>query len=325
MQRRALDLDGLQELLWSFAAHRVLTVSGRVGILVALTSEPLTADELAQRLGLDPLATGKVVRALNALGVVEPDGDRYRVASALGDSFATGRDDLTPFLEHSHDLYERWGKSLEPWLRGEQWTSKPRSSAGVARFGAAMQAMAARIGRAVLEALDVDSVGRMLDVGGGTGTYARVFCDHNPNLRAVVLDTPEVAAIGRATFTGTDLEERIEFVGGNYLDADYGRGFDLVLIANVLHQELPDTAAELVRRAAGALAEHGRVAVVDFAIDDLHRESSVGALFAINMRSFGDTYNEPTIRSWMEDVGLTDVERTAVGSTRWIITGRRSA
>jgi len=322
MTREALDLDGLQELLWSFAAHRVLTVSGRAGILGALAAGPASPDELARRLDLDPLAAGKVVRALSALGVVQPDGDGFRLAPALAASFAPGPDDLTPFLEHSHDLYDRWGESLEPWLKGESWTTKRRSPEGVKRFGAAMQAMAAQVAAQVVDALDTDGVRRMIDVGGGTGTYARIFCERVPGLRAVVLDTPAVAEIGRTNFAGTQLEDRIEFVGGDYLETGCGGGFDLALLANVLHQEGPERAAGLVRRAARDLAPGGRVAVVDFAIDDEHRTSVVGALFAINMRSFGDTHDEPTIRGWMTDAGLTGIERFAVGTTRWLITGR---
>lgn len=323
MVREKLDLDGLQELLWSFAAHRVLTVSGRTGILGALAVGSATPDELARRLSLDPLATGKVVRALSALGIVEPDGEGYRTSPGLGASFAPGPSDMTPFLEHSHDLYERWGESLEPWLRGRSWTTKRRSPSGVKRFGAAMQAMAAQVAGRVVEVLDLDGVRKMLDVGGGTGTYARIFCESVDHLQAVVLDTPEVVEIGRASTADTPLADRIDFVGGDYLETDYGADYDLVLLANVLHQELPERAAALVRRASSALAPGGRVAVVDFAIDNRRRELLVGALFAINMRSFGDTYDEPTIREWMGDSGLVDVQRADVGSTRWVVTARK--
>jgi SAM-dependent methyltransferase len=257
------------------------------------------------------------------MGVVEPDGDGFRIASGLAGTFAPGEGDMTPFLEHSHDLYDRWGENLEPWLRGEQWTTKQRSADGVERFGAAMQAMASQIATEVVQVLDLSGLRRVLDVGGGTGTYARVFCERVPDLRAVVLDTPEVAGIGRQAFAGGPLDGRVEFVGGDYHECDYGHDFDLVLFANVLHQELPEQARALVARAAAALAPGGRVAVVDFAIDEQRREALVGALFAINMRSFGDTYDEPTIAGWMADAGLTGIRRDAVGTTRWLITGRK--
>ena len=102
------------------------------------------------------------------------------------------------------------------------------------------------------------------------------------------------------------------------------QGYDLVLIANVLHQETPDGASEMIRRSAGATASGGRVAVLDFKIDELQRENLFGALFAINMRSFGDTYTEATIRNWMADAGLGNVATTDVSRHKWLITGEKA-
>ncbi len=76
-------------------------------------------------------------------------------------------------------------------------------------------------------------------------------------------------------------------------------------------------------RGAEALAPDGRVVVVDFAIDDAQREHLLGTLFAVNMRSFGDTWTEPVIRGLMSVAGLVEVERTDLGTDRWIICGRK--
>ena len=161
----------------------------------------------------------------------------------------------------------------------------------------------------------------MLDVGGGFGQYSIAMCKANPRLHATVLDTPAVTRLGRAELEGSDVENRISFLEGDYLTTDYGNGYDLVLIANVLHQESSLRAAEMVRRSATALAPGGRLAVVDFRIDERQRENVFGTLFAVNMRSFGDTYTEPTIRSWMSDAGLTDLTRTDLSRHKWLIVG----
>ncbi len=47
----------------------------------------------------------------------------------------------------------------------------------------------------------------------------------------------------------------------------------------------------------------------------------LGALFAINMRDFGDTWNESEIRGWMEGAGLNGIHRQDVGPDRWLFTG----
>ncbi len=323
MSDERMDLDQFQRLLWGFAGHRVITVAGRTGMLRLLAERECTTDEIAAELDLDKLAAGKVVRALTALGVAAADGDRYQASPGLRQHFLPGDFDVVPFLEHSHAMYERWGETLEPWLRGEDWPVADRTPEEVQRFGAAMRAMGAQMARRVAATLDLAGVRRMLDVGGGWGHFAQDFCRRKPEIRATVLDRPEVVERARAELVDTDFAETIDFLSGDYLETEYGTDFDLVLLANILHQETADRAEELIRRAAAALAPGGRVVVVDFAIDDERHEHLLGALFAINMRSFGDTWTDPQIRGWMETAGLVDFERINLGPDRWILCGRK--
>ena len=323
MSHNEMDLDQFQRLLWGFAGHRVITVAGRTGILRLLAERDCTTDEIASELDLDELAAGKVVRALTALGVAEAQGEHYRAAAGLREHFLPGDRNVVPFLEHSHSMYERWGETLEPWLRGQEWPVAERTPEEVRRFGAAMRAMGAQMARRVADALDLDGVDRMLDVGGGWGHFAQAMCRVTPGLHATVLDRPEVVERAREELVGTKFEDRITFLPGNYLTTDYGAGYDLVLLANILHQETADRAKELVARGAAALAPEGRVTVVDFAIDDEQRQHLLGALFAINMRSFGNTWTEVDIRGWMAYAGLDEGERINLGPDRWIISGRK--
>ena len=316
-----LDLDGLQRTLWGFAGQRVITVAGRVGILHALANRAATPDEVASELDLDPLATGKVIRALSAQGLVEAEGDAYRLAGPLRRFFGGDAGDYGPYLDHLHHMYESWGENLEPWLRGESWKTTPRTPEATAQFGAAMQAVSARIARRVAETLDLEGVDTMLDVGGGWGQYAKAFRTVRPEIKATILDTPRVAGAAPESIIGTDHEDRISWLGGHYLETDYGSSYDLVLLSNILHQELGPKTAEIIRRSAVALAPGGRVVVVDFAIDDDKREHPLGTLFAINMRSFGDTWSEPELRGWLNDDGSISAQYYSVDPSIGVYAG----
>ena len=157
----------------------------------------------------------------------------------------------------------------------------------------------------------------------GGDQFAKALCAVNPGLTAAVLDIPRVAEQAPAGIVGTDFEGRISWIGGDYLETDYGSGYDLVLLSNILHQELAPRAAEIIRRSAKALSPGGSVVIVDFAIDDAKQEHLLGALFAINMRSFGDTYSEPELRGWMEEADLVDIKRQDLGPDRWLISGTK--
>ena len=122
---KTLDLDGFQRLLWGFAAHRAVTVAGRTGIFNVLADATATPDDVAAELDLDPVATGKVIRALCAQGLVEADGDGYRLIPVLKPHFRGDDDDFGPFIDHIHSMYDGWGENLETWVRGGEWTVTP--------------------------------------------------------------------------------------------------------------------------------------------------------------------------------------------------------
>lgn len=316
------NMDDLLGRLWGFAEHRVLTVAAGTGIIEAVAQQPDTPEGVAQRLELDSLATGKLMRALNAIGVLTFQNKRYQVNPSLAPYFSPGDSNFLPFLAHSHHLYTQWGATLEGWVRGEAMKPRPRDPSLVKQFGKAMQAMGSYVAKKVVESLDLKEVKRMLDVGGGMGHFSKeIMSAAGPALSATIIDEPTVAALGTEAFSGTPFAQRVAYLAGNYLEVDYGTGYDLALLANVLHQESPENGSILIARSAAALVPGGRLAVVDFAIDEAKHDHLIGALFAINMRSFGDTYCESEIRGWMTDAGLRDTKLIDLGQDRWMIIG----
>ena len=321
-----MTTDVLYERLWDFAAHRVLTTASKVGLLHRLADSdgPFTVDQLSVDLKLDPLAAGKVVRALCAMGVAKRDGDGYRLVPTLVTSFSGGVEDLAAFVLHVHAMYERWGAQLEDWLRTGQSARRKMTGSDVERFADAMQASASMLAPQLVQALDLSGARRALDLGGGIGAYARVLCEAaGPSLEVTVLDVPDVAELGERRLAGDPLESRIHFRGGDYHETDLGSDYDLVLLANVLHIDPAPRAEALIDRAAAALAPGGRLAIVEFVIDDAQHADLLGCLFAINMRSFGDTHPAPLLSSWMTGAGLAQIERVELPPAHWLIHGSK--
>ncbi|MBW1808976.1 MAG: methyltransferase [Deltaproteobacteria bacterium] len=319
-----MDIVELYDLLWDFARQRVVTVASRTGILSKLSEQAASAAELSASLNLDELATGKVVRALCALGLLQADGERYRLTPELLPHFVNSGEDLTAFIDHAHHLYDSWGASLEDWLRSGRHVRGQRTREQTKKFGRAMLASARLLAQQVVAALDgLSGVEKVLDVGGGIGGYACVFCRAKKELKVTILDVDQVAELGQQTLADTEFSDCISFQAGDYHQADFGSGFDLVLLANVLHIEKPQAAQNLIKQAAKALAPGGRLAIVDFVIDDEKRSNVMGALFAINMRSFGDAHTQPDIRGWMQAAAIDNIRCLDLPPAHWLITGAK--
>jgi 2-polyprenyl-3-methyl-5-hydroxy-6-metoxy-1,4-benzoquinol methylase len=315
--------DDVQKILWKFAEQRILTVAARTGILKHLGSGRDTIEQTAACLKLDSLAAGKIIRALSSMGILQSEGNLYFMHEPLARYFRGDKDDITAMIMHSHHLYDMWGSTLEKWLKGEELPPRQRSEEETRAFSEAMQAMGSYVAEEVSRCLDLRNVRTLLDVGGGFGHFTRVLMKKNPEIEGTVLDTPDTVKLARKNTREEPSGEKIEWREGNYLTADWGRNYDLILLANILHQENENNAKSLVAKGANALKHGGRLVIIDFSIDDEKRKMLMGALFAVNMRSFGDTYPESDLRRWMEDAGLVNIQRTDLSSFRWMITGFR--
>jgi hypothetical protein len=66
--------------VFAMMACRALMAGLELGLIDQLASGPASADELAERRGLDPVGTLALAKALASGGYLERDGSRYRLA-----------------------------------------------------------------------------------------------------------------------------------------------------------------------------------------------------------------------------------------------------
>jgi len=122
-------------------------------------------------------------------------------------------------------------------------------------FDAAMAAGGRMHGLALAKAVDWSGVGRVCDVGGGTGALLGVLLDQQPHLEGVLFDLDPV--VERAVE-----HERLEVVGGDAFVGVPGR-CDVYLLVNVVHDWDDDAVVALLRNAAAAGGAGARVVVVE--------------------------------------------------------------
>lgn len=155
--------------------------------------------------------------------------------------------------------------------------------------------------------LSLEPFTRLVDLGSGAGTYAFALLSRNPEASGVLVDRENSLPLIQDLAREEGLSDRVEAIGADFIDGDYGRGFDLALVSNILHCYGPEVAKRVVVRAAESLAPGGRMAIKDFYIaNDLSGPDS-GIWFRLTMAMNtpeGDVYTVETIRSWMVQAGL---------------------
>ena len=140
----------------------------------------------------------------------------------------------------------------------------------------------------------------MLDIGGGHALYSDAMCRRHGRLEAVVLDLPEtIREVDRK-----EVSDRVSFKTGNILTADLDeQGYDLVVIANLLHHFRADQNQEILHKAARATRKGGFCVIVDFILPK--NEAEIGQIAALldfffAVTSGGGTWTADEMLSWMK-------------------------
>lgn len=322
--------EDIQELARAFQKSRALLTAFDLDLFSILGDAALTSRELAGLAGTHPRATDRLLNALAALGLVRKHTGLFRNSEAAAMFLVRGRPGFLANLGHISNVYASWARLTQAVRTGSAGTSvRERSEQNDPGIPAFIQAMHCRAGRSagdLAALLDLSNVRRVLDVGGGSGAYAMAFCRANPELSAVVLDLPAVVPLTARYVAEAGLEGRIRALPGDYLEADFGSGFDLVFFSAIVHINSAEENARLMRKAFAALNPGGRIAVQDFVMDEDRTSPPAGALFALNMlvnTRAGDTYTESEIRAWLSAAGCEAMARLDTGPATSLLVGRK--
>jgi SAM-dependent methyltransferase len=151
---------------------------------------------------------------------------------------------------------------------------------------------------------------KLLDLGGGPGTYAAMFCHANRKLEAVVMDLPATLKVTRRILREFDRTGRVTTLPGDYrTDKIKGAPYDVILVSNILHAESEETNRDLMQRIREALVPGGILVIKDHVMGDDHTTPPNGALFALQMMlvSAGRTYSFAEISGWLQAAGFEDM------------------
>jgi ubiquinone/menaquinone biosynthesis C-methylase UbiE/predicted transcriptional regulator len=310
------------DLTWSFAGAVVFSKAAKVGLLSALAKQkdPISAKSLSSKLKLDKEAVRKILNALTALDILLKRSEKYSLKSDFKRLF-NRHEEIIDWIMHADYLAIKWYEQMEGYLKTGKIKRRIRNFEDQRSFLGAMKFNSYMIFDILIKNINLNNVKKMVDIGGGSGTYSINIVKRYKKLNSYVLDIPQSKEIALKDIKHEKLDKRIHFIGMDYFDMEFENRFDFALIANVLHQEKESDCKRLLKKTYNALKTGGRVCILDFAIDETKTKPLFGALFAINMFDFGDCYSFSQLKKWLKWSGFKNIKRRFLDSKRWIIIG----
>jgi SAM-dependent methyltransferase len=294
----------------------VLFAASDLGVFGKLAEiGPADAQTLASALKLDERGARLLLDACVAVELLTKEGTLYSNTPESSIFLVPGSPaDLSGAIRYNRDVYQAWGR-LKEFVRTGKPVEKPEIHLGEDQertrvFVMSMHYRALAIGRALIGQLDLGACTRVLDVGGGPGTYSMLIAQANQRVTCLVLDLPEVVAVAEQLIAQQGLQDRVKTLAGDYRTFTFPDGIDMVNFFGVLHQESPESIRALLKKAYASLNPGGVVNVMDMMTDSTHTRPKFSALFGVNMAltaEHGWVFADSEILGWMEEAGFTDL------------------
>ncbi len=251
-------------------SYQALSTAVRLGVFDTLGDQSLTSAELATALNAEERGVAALLLALEATGYVDANNGRFSNSTMTrkwlleseafnGQAILSFWDDLTVHIwPHAVDVI-RTGQRPTPvydWIESDPQRNRS--------FQQTLVVTALGAGEDIARKMALPpTASRVLDVAGGHGLFSIILCQHNPNLRATIIERPAALEVAAEYVAEYGMEDRIDLIAGDLWDVEWGHKFDVVLLFNLLHHFDPVTNARLLRKSSTALASGGCVAILD--------------------------------------------------------------
>jgi len=289
-----------------------LQAAVRLRIFSILGEEQKSLEEIRHALNADRRGTEYLLNALAAMRLINKSADFYKNSDEAVELLTeSSRRYIGHIILHHHHLLDGWaqldqavrqGAPVEKRSYGEELE---RESFLLGMFNLAM-------GSAPLVVAEVNLEGKkkLLDLGGGPGTFSIHFCRVNPNLQAVVFDRPTTKPFMQKTAAGFNLTDRIDFIGGDFnQDPITGGPYDVAWLSHILHSNGPTKCQDLIEKTYEILDPGGEILIHDFILQDTKDSPEFGALFSLNMlinNPEGRSYSGAEIAVMLMKAGFKD-------------------
>lgn len=313
----------LFDIVAGFVYSQVAFAAVETRLLPFLGEASRSVADVARHADLPTEGAHRLLKASAALGLAEAVGDRF----VLGPQGAAllGNPGVAEMIAHHRFLYADLADPVG-LLRGTRgpgalaayWPYAEAGSERVAAYSSLMAASQPMLAGQILDAVDVRRYRRLLDIGGGEGVFLRAAGARAPALRLTLFDLPAVADRAR--------DDRVEAIGGSFIDDPLPAGADLISLVRVLHDHDDPVVAALLKKVRDALPPGGTVLIAEPMAGTRNAEPVGEAYFGMYLLAMGSgrprTIAE--LRAMLAAAGFRKVQErtTAIPSLVRVVTAR---
>jgi SAM-dependent methyltransferase len=317
--------DPIMRIALGFMAAKHLFVASEIGVFEKLANGPMRLDELAAATGIPRRTLRISADAMVSLGLLERQDSGYRNSEAAA-AFLGGASgpDLRPMLRFFDQVsYGLWAELEDAVRNGEGRRQFNRFTPEQQLiFSAGVEAFTAPAAAALATVYDFGRHRRMLDIGGGTGSFLLPILRRFPGLEATLFELPGACAVARRRLAGEPEGPRVAVVEGDFFTDPLPDGHDVLIVANTVHVLSVAHNLELIQNMRAHAASGARLLLVDLWMDPTRTEPPAAPLMSgefLVMSGEGQAYAEEDSDTWLAQTGWRKLERRPLAGPASVI------
>jgi len=319
----------LLETLFAYPRAQFIRAAAELGIADQLAAGPRSGSDLAAGLGADTGALTRFLRACAVVGLVrEPEPGTFAATSQC-EALRKDRP-LRGFVLGfcGPGMYRPLEGLAETALTGEPaagltlgmgfWDYYQAYPDESAYYQQMMGYLSAGCVEDLMRRYDFSAARRIIDVGGGRGPLVTAVIAGAPAATGVVFDRPEVVRPARALVSAAGVADRVEVIGGDFLE-EVPVGGDTYLLKSVACDWEDASLVVLLANIHAAMLPGATLLLIDWALPEPGKRPASAAGdpssglavtdFSLMAVSGGKIRTLPEYADLLEQAGLT-VQRT---------------
>jgi len=282
-----------------FVYSQILYACVRLKVFDLLAVGPQTANNIANILKLPRDSTDRLLEAAVSLRLVEKRMQGRFGLGPLG-SAMVGNPGVAAMVEH-HTMFYADLRDPVGLLRGERrdtelakyWAysraDSPSSLPGsqTQPYTALMANSSSLVAAQILDNYPLHRHTRLMDVGGGDGSFLIAAAARCDKLQVVLFDLPAVAEQAARRFAQLGLQDRASALGGDFFSDALPPGADVISLVRVIHDHDDDAAQKLLHAIFEALPVGGVLLIAEPMVGTPGAEAAGDAYFGFYLLAMG--------------------------------------
>lgn len=334
LPQKKLLAERVNEISRNFWNSAILRAGIKLGVFSLLEPQSLSVEEIAEELKANSKFVAAFLETCVALELLEVEQNNFQ-NSALASAFLIPdkKEYVGDLVLHITNHWQSFGKldtliregrSELPFENGfvdtaTYWTDYMKGQHNRAEAGQ---------GDCLVENVNLTGKQKLLDIGGGQGSYSIALCAANPQLKAVLVDVKEPLEIASKLIEEQGLQERIVLVEGDFQTVELEQDNDVVLISGVMCITSEEGFRKLLRRSYDALLPGGFIIVQDFMrIDRSQERTFLDTMMDLYLKiAFAPNASDrqgDEVASWLTDTGFINPKQIALPTQLALITAEK--